>query len=162
SLNNAFDDADIEAFDRRVREVLGVDTVAYYCEPKFDGLAISLRYEHGRLVEGATRGDGYTGEDVTANVRTVKSIPLRLATDRPPAVLEVRGEVLMWRKDFERLNAQQLERGEKTFANPRNAAAGSLRQLDPRITAKRPLRFFAYGVGHVEGWRLPPTQHELI
>jgi len=162
SLNNAFSEEDIEAFDRRVREALGVDTVAYYCEPKFDGLAISLRYEHGRLVEGATRGDGYTGEDVTANVRTVKSIPLRLATDRPPAVLEVRGEVLMWRKDFERLNAQQLERGEKTFANPRNAAAGSLRQLDPRITAKRPLRFFAYGVGHVEGWRLPPTQHELI
>lgn len=162
SLNNAFDDADIEAFDRRVREVLGVDTVAYYCEPKFDGLAISLRYEQGRLVQGATRGDGYTGEDVTANVRTVKNLPLRLALKEPPAVLEVRGEVLMWRRDFERLNASQRERGDKEFANPRNAAAGSLRQLDSRITARRPLRFFAYGVGHAEGWHLPATQGELL
>src|SRR5690606_35895247 len=141
---------------------LGVDTVAYYCEPKFDGLAISLRYEQGRLVQGATRGDGYTGEDVTANVRTVKNLPLRLSLKQPPAVLEVRGEVLMWRKDFERLNASQRERSEKEFANPRNAAAGSLRQLDSRITARRPLRFFAYGVGHAEGWRLPATQGELL
>lgn len=162
SLNNAFSDAEIEAFDRRVRDALGVESVAYYCEPKFDGLAISLIYERGRLVCGATRGDGYTGEDVTANLRTLRSIPLHLATDAPPAVLEVRGEVLMLRKDFGRLNAQQRERGEREFANPRNAAAGSLRQLDPRVTARRPLRFYAYGVGHVDGMAWPDTQGALL
>ncbi|HEY9380423.1 MAG TPA: NAD-dependent DNA ligase LigA [Burkholderiales bacterium] len=162
SLNNAFSDEDIEAFDRRVRDTLGIDMVTYYCEPKFDGLAISLSYEQGRLVQGATRGDGYTGEDVTANLRTVKNIPLRLPVTEPPAVLEVRGEVLMWKKDFERLNALQREHGDKEFVNPRNAAAGSLRQLDSKITARRPLRFFAYGVGHVEGMRMPSTQSEQI
>ena len=162
SLTNAFSDEDIEAFDRRVRDTLGLDSVTYYCEPKFDGLAITLSYEQGRLVQGATRGDGYTGEDVTANLRTVKNLPLRLPVAAPPAVLEVRGEVLMWKKDFERLNAAQRERGDKEFANPRNAAAGSLRQLDSKITARRPLRFFAYGVGHVDGMRLPPTQSEQI
>ena len=162
SLNNAFSDEDIEAFDRRVRDTLGIDMVTYYCEPKFDGLAISLSYEQGRLVQGATRGDGYTGEDVTVNLRTVKNIPLRLPVTEPPAVLEVRGEVLMWKKDFERLNALQREHGDKEFVNPRNAAAGSLRQLDSKITARRPLRFFAYGVGHVEGMRMPSTQSEQI
>ncbi len=162
SLNNAFSDEDIEAFDRRVRDMLGIETVSYYCEPKFDGLAINLSYERGRLAQGATRGDGYTGEDVTANLRTIKNIPLRLPVTESPAVLEVRGEVLMWREDFERLNVAQRERGDKEFVNPRNAAAGSLRQLDSRITARRPLRFFAYGVGHVEGMPLPPTQSGLI
>lgn len=114
-------------------------------ELKFDGLAVSLRYEKGRLVQAATRGDGQTGEDITANVRTVRSVPLRLRGDDIPEVLEVRGEMLMTRADFEKLNTQQQKRGDKVFVNPRNAAAGSLRQLDPRITASRPLRFFAYG-----------------
>ncbi|MGA0114767.1 MAG: DNA ligase LigA-related protein, partial [Burkholderiales bacterium] len=143
SLNNAFATAEVEAFDRRVREALGVPEVEYAAEPKFDGLAISLAYEKGLFVRGATRGDGYAGEDVTANLRTVPSIPLRLRVNDPPALLEIRGEVLMMRADFERLNSQQQARGEKVFVNPRNAAAGSLRQLDPRITAGRKLTFFA-------------------
>jgi DNA ligase (NAD+) len=143
SLNNAFDDDEVVAFDRRVRELLEVEAVDYAVAPKFDGLAISLRYEQGRLVYGATRGDGYTGEDVTANLRTVPSLPLRLPGDAPPS-LEVRGEVLMLRADFERLNRQQQAQGGKLFANPRNAAAGSLRQLDPAITAQRRLTFYAY------------------
>lgn len=162
SLNNAFDDADVVAFDRRIREALGAGSVAYDCEPKFDGLAVSLVYEDGVLVQGATRGDGTTGEDVTANLRTVRSIPLRLRTGAPPRRLEVRGEVLMLRADFERLNARQRSRGEKEFVNPRNAAAGSLRQLDPRVTASRPLRFFAYGLGEAEAFTLPPTQHAVL
>ncbi len=145
SLNNAFDEEEVEAFDRRVREALGTDTVEYATEPKFDGLAISLVYEKGLLVSGATRGDGSTGEDVTANLRTVRAIPLRLRGEQIPARFEVRGEVLMFKADFERMNENQRQREEKTFANPRNAAAGSLRQLDPRITATRPLSFFAYG-----------------
>jgi DNA ligase (NAD+) len=162
SLNNAFDDGEVEAFDRRAREGLGAKTIEYACEPKFDGLAVSLAYEIGRLAVGATRGDGYEGEDVTANLRTVRSIPLRLHGGRTPRRLEVRGEVVLYRDDFEHLNAQQRERGEKTFVNPRNAAAGSLRQLDPRVTARRPLRFFAYGIGHTEGLALPPTQSGLL
>lgn len=161
SLNNAFDEEEVAAFDRRVREALGVETVDYACEPKFDGLAISLVYEHGAFTQGATRGDGTTGEDVTANLRTVRSIPLRLEGQRP-ALLEVRGEVLMYRADFQRLNDRQRERGEKEFVNPRNAAAGSLRQLDPKVTAARPLRFFAYGLGEVEGVQLPDTQHGVL
>jgi DNA ligase (NAD+) len=162
SLNNAFADDEVEAFDRRAREALESEAVEYACEPKFDGLAVSLAYEHGHLVRGATRGDGYEGEDVTANLRTVRSIPLRLHGARAPRLLEVRGEVILYRKDFERLNAQQRDRGEKTFVNPRNAAAGSLRQLDSRVTARRPLRFFAYGIGEVEGFTLPPTQAGLL
>jgi DNA ligase (NAD+) len=153
SLQNAFEDAEVLAFDRRVREAaaaagLPADTLRYCAELKFDGLAISLRYEDGRFVQGATRGDGAVGEDVTANLRTVRSIPLKLAPGAP-RLLEVRGEVLMFRADFDRLNADQAARGDKPFVNPRNAAAGGLRQLDPTLTAKRRLRFFAYGLGEV-------------
>lgn len=151
SLNNAFTEDDVAGFDRRVREALGRDAVEYALEPKFDGLAISLLYDHGRFAQGATRGDGYTGEDATANLRTVRSIPLRLRGSQPPALLEVRGEIVMFRSDFERMNARQRERGEKEFVNPRNAAAGSVRQLDPRLTAQRPLRFLAYGLGDSGG-----------
>jgi DNA ligase (NAD+) len=167
SLNNAFSDlqaddfavrhAELVAFDERVKKGLGIAEVEYACEPKFDGLAISLVYEHGVLTQAATRGDGVTGENVTQNVRTVRSIPLRLNTDRPPALLEVRGEVLMLKADFEKLNADQAARGDKTFANPRNAAAGSLRQLDARITARRRLSFFSYAIARVEGAPWPAT-----
>jgi DNA ligase (NAD+) len=162
SLNNAFEDAEVEAFDRRAREALESAPVEYAAELKFDGLAMSLAYEHGVLVQAATRGDGSTGEDVTANVRTIRAIPLRLATDNPPALLEVRGEVLMFREDFAAMNRRQAEAGEKTFVNPRNAAAGSLRQLDSRITASRPLRFFAYGLGSLEGGEPPATHAGLL
>ena len=162
SINNAFGDDEVEAFDRRCREALGIDEVEYSCEPKLDGLAINLAYEHGAFVQGTTRGDGFAGEDVTANLRTVRGIPLRLRTGRPPSLLEVRGEVLMYKRDFEALNARQRERGEKAFANPRNAAAGSLRQLDPRITASRPLRFSAYGTGDASGFHEPATQAALL
>ncbi|CAB3708211.1 MAG: NAD-dependent DNA ligase LigA [Achromobacter sp.] len=166
SLGNAFDKEDVVAFDRRVTDTLRgagllgpAQQAEYFCELKLDGLAISLRYEDGRLVQAATRGDGQTGEDVTSNIRTIKAIPLQL-TGPAPKVLEVRGEVLMNRADFEKLNAAQAKRDEKVFVNPRNAAAGSLRQLDPRITAKRPLRFFAYGWGEVQG--LPGSQSGLF
>ena len=150
SLNNAFEDEEVVAFDRRVREALEMEQVEYAAEPKFDGLAVSLTYEHGLLTTGATRGDGYTGEDVTANLRTLRAIPLRLRTRGPPERLDVRGEVLMLKADFEQLNRAQSARGEKTFVNPRNAAAGALRQLDPRVTAARRLTFFAYGIGSAE------------
>ena len=150
SLNNAFATDEVEAFDRRVREALGREDIEYAVEPKFDGLAISLIYENGRFVRGATRGDGYTGEDVTVNLRTIRSIPLQLAQNPAPQSLEVRGEVLMLRADFERLNQQQQAQDAKLFVNPRNAAAGSLRQLDPKITAGRKLTFFAYGLGTAE------------
>jgi DNA ligase (NAD+) len=153
SLNNAFSDEDVIGFDRRVREGLGEDEIEYAAEPKFDGLAISLLYDRGRFVQGATRGDGYTGEDVTANLRTVRSIPLKMRGTTPPASVEVRGEIIMYKADFGRMNARQRDRGEKEFANPRNAAAGSLRQLDPKITAARPLRFFAYGLGDSGGMK---------
>jgi DNA ligase (NAD+) len=166
SLNNAFDEEEVAAFDRRVTDTLRgagllgpAQQADYFCELKLDGLAISLRYEDGRLVQAATRGDGQTGEDVTSNIRTIKAIPLQLK-GAAPKVLEVRGEVLMNRADFEKLNVAQAKRDEKVFVNPRNAAAGSLRQLDPRITAKRPLRFFAYGWGEVQG--LPGTQSGLF
>ena len=147
SLGNAFGEAEVQAFDKRVRDALGVDAVAYAAEPKFDGLAVSLTYRSGLLVQGATRGDGTTGEDVTVNLRTIRSLPLRLARHADTADLEVRGEVIIYKSDFERMNQRQREAGEKEFVNPRNAAAGAVRQLDSRITAKRPLRFFAYGVG---------------
>lgn len=150
SLNNAFAIDEVEAFDRRVREALGQEDVEYAVEPKFDGLAISLIYENGKFVRGATRGDGYTGEDVTVNLRTIRSIPLQLTQNPAPHLLEVRGEVLMLRADFERLNQQQLAQNGKLFVNPRNAAAGSLRQLDPKVTAGRKLTFFAYGLGTAE------------
>jgi len=162
SLNNAFKDEEVEAFDRRVREGLGAGPVEYACEPKFDGLAISLVYDRGVFAQGATRGDGYEGEDVTANLRTVKSIPLRLHTAHAPRLLEARGEVIIYRRDFERLNARQREQGAKEFANPRNAAAGGLRQLDSRITASRPLRFFAYGLGETEGLHDAQTQSGVL
>ena len=167
SLNNAFTAEEAGAFDRRVREALGVERVAYAVEPKFDGLAVSLVYEHGVFSLGATRGDGYVGENVTANLRTVHALPLRLTGARPaiPAYLEVRGEVLMLKRDFERLNAAQAAKGERTFVNPRNAAAGGLRQLDPKMTAARKLTFFAYGVGEVD-WgsrkNAPQTQAAVL
>ena len=163
SLNNAFEDAELIAFDRRCREGLNVKQVDYAGELKFDGLAISLRYENGSLVRAATRGDGASGEDVTANIKTVRAIPLRLLGKNIPAVLEVRGEVFMYLEDFLKMNQLAAAQGEKEFANPRNAAAGSLRQLDSKITAKRPLSFFAYGLGALEpqGW-LPATHEELL
>jgi len=152
SLDNAFDEASFRAFDERVRERLeGVASVDYLCEPKLDGLAISLRYERGELVRAATRGDGSVGEDVTANVRTIQSVPLRLLGDDPPELLEVRGEVILTHAGFEAMNREARERDAKVFVNPRNAAAGSLRQLDPAITATRPLEIFIYGVGEVIG-----------
>lgn len=152
SLDNALSPDAMADFDRRVRERLKrSDEIRYAAEPKLDGLAISLRYEDGLLVQAATRGDGTRGENVTQNVRTIASLPLRLIGNDWPPVLEVRGEVFMPRRGFDALNARQRERGEKEFANPRNAAAGSLRQLDPRITAKRPLAIFCYGLGLVEG-----------
>lgn len=151
SLNNAFEDEELLAFDKRARETLGVDSIEYAVEPKFDGLAITLTYEHGILTQGATRGDGYSGENVTSNLCTIKSIRRKLPLQTPPALLEVRGEVLMLKRDFDKLNQEQEAKGEKRFVNPRNAAAGSLRQLDPNITATRPLTFFAYGLGVTEG-----------
>jgi DNA ligase (NAD+) len=161
SLNNAFSAEEVMAFDKRVREGLKTGDAEYLAEPKFDGLAVSLNYDQGVFVRGATRGDGYTGEDVTPNLRTVKSVPLRLQGKVFPRLLEVRGEVLMYRRDFDRMNQRQRASGEKEFVNPRNAAAGSLRQLDSRITAQRPLRFFAYAVGVIEGATAPETHGEL-
>jgi DNA ligase (NAD+) len=166
SLQNAFADEDVQGFDRRVREALeacGIDAAGlrYCAELKFDGLAISLRYEAGVFVQGATRGDGAVGEDVTANLRTVRAIPLRLRGPVPDR-LEVRGEVLMFRRDFERMNDAQRARGDKPFVNPRNAAAGSLRQLDPALTAQRPLRFFAYGLGELSGEARVPESHAAL
>ena len=162
SLNNAFDDADVKAFDLRIREALQLPEIEYTVEPKFDGLAVSLRYESGYFVEGATRGDGFTGENVSENLRTVKAIPLKLAGQKPPRSLEVRGEVLMLKADFENLNCRQQEKGGKPFANPRNAAAGSLRQLDSRITASRKLTLFCYGIASLSGDALPKTQAEIL
>ena len=165
SLNNAFADEDIDNFDRRVRDGLGAAQVEYGAELKFDGLAISLRYENGLFVLAGTRGDGATGEDVTANIRTIRGIPLRLHGAQGaavPAVLEVRGEVLMYKSDFLKLNARQRDAGQKEYANPRNAAAGSLRQLDSRITSARNLSFFAYGIGALEGATLPASHSGLL
>jgi len=152
-----------QAFDARVRKELGLGErdppVEYAAELKFDGLAINLRYELGVLVAAATRGDGETGEDVTQNIRTVHAIPLRLQTASPPPVLEVRGEVFMRRDDFERYNERQRADGKPTLVNPRNGAAGSIRQLDPKLAAQRPLSFFAYGLGEVQGWQHAPQTH---
>ncbi len=165
SLGNGFEDNDIVEFDRRVRD--GLDTqletrIEYAAELKFDGLAINLRYEDGVLVQAATRGDGRTGENVTSNIRTVRAIPLRLHTGNPPKVLDVRGEVLMFKADFAKLNLFQRDAGLREFANPRNAAAGSLRQLDSRITAQRTLRFFAYGIGTLDGTEMPVSHSALL
>ncbi|MEE4462536.1 NAD-dependent DNA ligase LigA [Azotobacter chroococcum] len=164
SLGNAFAEVDLLDFDRSVRKSLdrGIEMVEYSCEPKLDGLAVSLLYENGQLVRGATRGDGSTGEGITANVRTVRNVPLRLHGEGWPALLEVRGEIYMPRAGFEALNARAVESGAKPFANPRNAAAGSLRQLDPKITASRPLEFCCYGVGRVEGNGLPETHAGVL
>jgi DNA ligase (NAD+) len=161
SLANAFSPTEIDEFVARIGKETGEFAPVFSAEPKLDGLAISLRYEDGVFVRGATRGDGTTGEDVTANLRTVRAIPLKLR-GRAPAVLEVRGEVYMPRAAFERYNAWALQHGEKTLANPRNGAAGSLRQLDPRVTAQRPLSFFAYSLGEVEGLALPATHSTTL
>ena len=161
SLNNAFSEEEVMAFDKRACEGLKAANIEYLAEPKFDGLAISLTYAQGIFAQGATRGDGYTGEDVTPNLRTIKSIPLRLQGSTVPKLLEIRGEVLMYRRDFDRMNLRQRAKGGKEFVNPRNAAAGSLRQLDSRITARRQLRFFAYAVGVIEGAAAPATHSEL-
>lgn len=162
SLNNAFGDNELLAFDKRVRESLGVKQIEYAVEPKFDGLAITLTYEDGVFTQGATRGDGYTGENVTHNLRTIRAIPTKLVTASPPELLEVRGEVIMLKRDFERLNFAQEKSGAKLFANPRNAAAGSLRQLDPQITATRPLHFFAYGLGEAIGTPILKSHAEAM
>ncbi|MGX2039269.1 NAD-dependent DNA ligase LigA [Methylocaldum sp. MU1018] len=162
SLDNAFSDEDAEDFHRRVSQRLGRSDVDYLVEPKLDGLAVSLVYEQGLLVCGATRGDGQTGEDITRNVRTIRDIPLRLAGSGWPERLEVRGEVFMPKKGFLALNERARQNGDKVFVNPRNAAAGSLRQLDPKITASRPLCFYAYGYGIFPGDRLPETQSMLM
>ena len=161
SLANAFEPGEIHEFVARIGKETGDFEPEFSAEPKLDGLAISLRYENGQFVRGATRGDGATGEDVTVNLRTVRAIPLKLR-GKTPAVLEVRGEIYMPRAAFERYNEWARENGEKTLANPRNGAAGSLRQLDPRITAQRPLSFFAYALGEAEGLKLPPTHSQTL
>ncbi len=163
SLDNAFSDDDVMAFDRRNHERLKTDAmIEYCCEPKLDGLAVSLLYRDGVFVRGATRGDGSSGEDITANLRTIAVIPLRLQGKNIPTLLEVRGEVFMPLKGFEKMNAASVAAGEKKFVNPRNAAAGSLRQLDSRITAQRPLSFFVYGIGAVEGGKLPEKHADIL
>ncbi len=163
SLDKSFDDNELIEFDRRLKRHVGMDSdesIAYVCELKIDGLAVSLRYEEGTLVQGATRGDGRRGEDITANLRTVRSIPLRLRSD-PPPVVEVRGEVFLPVPEFERINAERAENGEEPFANPRNCAAGSVRQLDPSITASRRLDIFCFGTGEVEGTTFDTHLEEL-
>ena len=164
SLDNAFSDEEFNAFVKRIEDRLIVlpKPLTFCCEPKLDGLAVSILYVNGVLTQAATRGDGTTGEDITANIRTIRNIPLQLLTDNPPTRLEVRGEVFMPHAGFERLNEYALEHGEKTFANPRNAAAGSLRQLDPNITSKRPLVLNAYGIGIAEGVELPNTHYARL
>ena len=163
SLDNAFDEESYLAFDKRVRDRLkNHEEITFCCELKLDGLAVSLLYENGVLVQAATRGDGTTGENITENVRTIKAIPLRLYGENIPARIEIRGEVFMNEKGFEYLNEEARRTGGKVFANPRNAAAGSLRQLDPRITAKRPLTFFCYGVGVLEGGELPASHYARL
>lgn len=163
SLDNAFDEASYLAFNKRVQDRLkSAEAITFCCELKLDGLAVSLLYEDGVLVRAATRGDGTTGENITANVRTIRSIPLKLRGENIPRRLEVRGEVFLPQAGFEKINEEARRTGGKIFANPRNAAAGSLRQLDPRITAKRPLTFFCYGVGLLEGGELPASHHARL
>ncbi|PMO83611.1 NAD-dependent DNA ligase LigA [Vibrio breoganii] len=161
SLDNAFDDSELKAFHKRMQDRLNSSELgAFSCEPKLDGLAVSLMYENGVLVQAATRGDGTTGENITQNVRTISAIPLKLQGEGYPTRLEVRGEVFMPKAGFDRFNEQAIAKGEKPFANPRNAAAGSLRQLDSRITAKRPLGFYAYSVGVIEGGELANSHYQ--
>ena len=161
SLDNAFSNDELLGFLRRIERQIyrNPETIEFCCEPKLDGLAVSILYVNGVLTQAATRGDGTTGEDITANVRTIRNVPLRLNTDNPPVRLEVRGEMFMPQKGFNALNERALEHGEKTFAHPRNAAAGSLRQLDPKITAQRPLTLNAYGIGIYEAEQLLPNTH---
>ena len=161
SLGNAFSDEDMADFDQRIRESVESENIDYAAEPKLDGLAISLLYKNGLLDRAATRGDGRTGEDVTLNIRTIDAIPLKLRGNDFPPLIEIRGEVVMPKAGFENLNKLQLEKGEKPFVNPRNAAAGSLRQLDPKITATRPLSFYSYGVGLIDGMSLP-NKHSIM
>lgn len=161
SLDNAFSDDELDAFQKRMQDRLKTSALGLFCcEPKLDGLAVSLMYENGVLVQAATRGDGTTGENITENVRTIKSVPLKLQGDDWPERLEVRGEVFMLKAGFERFNEEALKKGQKPFANPRNAAAGSLRQLDSKITARRPLAFYAYSVGVVDGTALPHSHYQ--
>ncbi|GAC1306872.1 MAG: NAD-dependent DNA ligase LigA [Steroidobacteraceae bacterium] len=163
SLDNAFDAEEVRDFDRRIRDRVGPEhEIGYSAEPKLDGLAVSVRYEAGSFSLGATRGDGESGEDITQNLKTIASLPLKLRGGEWPRVLEVRGEVFMPLAGFERFNREARARGEKPYINPRNAAAGSLRQLDPRMTANRPLDLFVYGIGYVEGGNLPASQSELM
>ena len=163
SLDNVFSEEELQSFYKRIQDRLGsTDLIEFAVEPKLDGLAISIVYEKGELVQAATRGDGATGEDVTQNIRTVQSIPLHLMGDDYPDVLEVRGEVFMPKAGFDELNRLAREKGEKTFVNPRNAAAGSLRQLDPKITAQRPLAMYCYAAGVVEGFDMPDTHGEIL
>ena len=163
SLDNAFNEDDLNDFDRRVKDRLGSSAeIEYACEPKLDGIAVSLLYENGRLIRGATRGDGATGEDITLNVRTIPSIPLQLVGTDWPARLEVRGEIFMPKGGFDRLNTIAKAKGEKVFVNPRNAAAGSLRQLDSKITARRPLEIYCYSAGIVEGGTLPEKHADIL
>jgi DNA ligase (NAD+) len=163
SLDNAFNDQEVRDFDRRIHERLAnPESIRYSAEPKLDGLAISARYENGVYVQGATRGDGETGEDITQNLKTIKALPLKIRAGKVPRALEVRGEVFMPLAGFKRFNEEAIARGEKSFVNPRNAAAGSLRQLDPRMTAARPLDLFIYGVGVVEGGSLPQRHSEML
>ena len=162
SLANAFTDAEVADFLQRIANTVPPEQLEFSCEPKLDGLAISLRYEDGHLVQAATRGDGEEGEDVTVNIRTIRCIPLKLRGHGYPKVLEVRGEVYMPRQAFDAYNQLALQRNEKTLANPRNGAAGSLRQLDPKITASRPLSFYAYAIGEIQGMVMPGTHSEIL
>lgn len=164
SLGNVFTDEELQAFIKRVADRLEVNeaTLVFTCETKLDGLAVNLTYEHGVLVHAATRGDGAVGENITNNIKTISAVPLTLISDNPPALIEVRGEVYMSKAGFERLNEQAREQGDKTFANPRNAAAGSLRQLNPQITASRPLSIYCYGIGAYDGAALPDSHFEQL
>lgn len=163
SLENAFTDEDILDFDQRIHDKLDDHKmVAYCCEPKMDGLAVNIRYEKGTLTQASTRGDGENGEDITSNIKTINMVPLRLRGDHLPEILDVRGEVFISLAGFQRLNEAAKERGDKLFANPRNAAAGSLRQLDPAITSQRPLEFYAYGIGLVTGFEMPDQQDAML
>ena len=166
SLDNAFSEEELKDFHRRVIDRLGIedgaDELAFSAEPKLDGVAVSLLYNAGHLVRGATRGDGETGEDITHNVRTIAAVPLKLLGEGYPSTLEIRGEVFMPRAGFERFNELARQKDEKTFVNPRNAAAGSLRQLDPRLTAERPLDMYVYSVGQVEGGSLPDRHGAIL
>jgi len=163
SLNNAFSIEELAAFDKRMRNFLPAEKeIEYVCEPKLDGLAVSLLYQGGHYQRAATRGDGTTGEDISHNVKTIASVPLQLRGKDLPSKVEVRGEVYMPKAGFEAFNQQALRRGEKVFVNPRNAAAGSLRQLDPRISAQRPLAIYFYGIGIIEDFDLPTTHYAQL